>query len=67
MNLVVNGASRTVREGASVADLVAALGLSRSGSGIAVALNGEVVPRSEWGTVLGELDRVEILTAVQGG
>ena len=67
MNLVVNGASRTVREGASVADLVAELGFAGDGSGIAVALNGEVVPRSEWITALGERDRVEILTAVQGG
>lgn len=67
MNLVVNGASRTVREGASVADLVAELDLAGDGSGVAVAVNGEVVPRSEWITRLSERDRVEILTAVQGG
>ena len=67
MNLVVNGSSRTVREGASVADLVAELALVGDGSGIAVALNGEVVPRSEWITALSERDRVEILTAAQGG
>ncbi|MDQ3618816.1 MAG: sulfur carrier protein ThiS [Actinomycetota bacterium] len=67
MNLIVNGASRTVREGAIVADLVAELRPVGDGSGIAVALNGEVVPRSEWSTALSERDRVEILTAVQGG
>jgi sulfur carrier protein len=36
--------------------------------GIAVALNGEVVPRSAWEvTGLRPGDRVEVLTAAQGG
>jgi sulfur carrier protein len=36
--------------------------------GIAVALNGEVVPRSAWdATDLHPGDRVEVLTAAQGG
>jgi sulfur carrier protein len=36
--------------------------------GIAVALNGEVVPRSAWdATDLRPGDRVEVLTAAQGG
>jgi thiamine biosynthesis protein ThiS len=36
--------------------------------GIAVAVNGEVVPRSAWaGHALRDGDRVEILTAAQGG
>ena len=36
--------------------------------GIAVALNGEVVPRSAWDvTDLRPGDRVEVLTAAQGG
>ncbi len=42
--------------------------LTRAGSGIAVAVNGEVVRRSEWETtVLANGDQVEVLTAVQGG
>ncbi|SEF62269.1 sulfur carrier protein ThiS [Actinacidiphila yanglinensis] len=37
-------------------------------SGVAAALNETVVPRSRWSaTELSEGDRVEILTAVQGG
>ena len=37
-------------------------------SGVAAAVNEAVVPRSQWrGTLLGDGDRVEVLTAVQGG
>lgn len=67
MILVVNGTMRAVDEEASVEDLMAELGLPRKGAGIAVAVNGEVVHRSEWSRALGEQDRVEILHAVQGG
>jgi sulfur carrier protein len=39
-----------------------------AGRGIAVAVNGEVVPRSDWpGTTLADGDRVEVLSATQGG
>jgi sulfur carrier protein len=49
-----------------VADLV--LPLAGGGRGIAVARNGEVVPRSEWlATRLDPGDLVEVLTAAQGG
>ncbi|WP_026922435.1 sulfur carrier protein ThiS [Glycomyces arizonensis] len=37
------------------------------GRGTAVAVNGEVVPRSEWDRPLAEGDAVEVLTATQGG
>ena len=51
---------------ATIADLVAVM--STAASGIAVAVNDEVVPRSRWPSRrLQERDRVEILTAVQGG
>jgi sulfur carrier protein len=41
---------------------------SRSPKGIAVALNGEVVPKSLWEvTRLSPGDRVEIVTAAAGG
>lgn len=62
--ITLNG--QTTEFGGSVADLVA----SRHGSasGIAVAVNGEVLPRSDWPVrVLAEGDRLEIVTAVQGG
>lgn len=42
--------------------------LGRPVAGLAVAVNGEVIPRSLWaGTTLDQGDRVEILTAVAGG
>jgi sulfur carrier protein len=68
VNVVVNGDSRAVDDGATVADLVVLLGHRPSGHGIAAALNGEVVRRGEWpSTPVGEGDRVEILAATQGG
>jgi sulfur carrier protein len=64
--VVVNGEQQPCPPGASVRALVAALG--RSERGVAVAVNGEVVPRSEWGSrALHDDDRVEVLTAAQGG
>ena len=44
----VNGAPADLAPGTTVADLVAAR--CTSAKGVAVALNGEVVPRSTWGS-----------------
>ena len=42
--------------------------LSLDGRGIAVARNGEVVPRSSWESeMLGDEDVIEIVTAAAGG
>jgi sulfur carrier protein len=66
MRLTVNGATRAVEETTDVAGLVAQLTVA--GRGVAVAVNGEVVPRSRWAVVaLHDGDRVEVLTAAQGG
>jgi sulfur carrier protein len=71
MHLYVNGESSHAEEGSTVADLVASLvGEARDGNsgGIAVAVNEAVVPRTAWAaTPLAPGDRVEVLTAVQGG
>ena len=66
MKVVLNGAATEVADGATVADLVSThLDSSR---GIAVAVNAEVVPRSTWPDApLHDGDRVELLTAAQGG
>ncbi|MFK3981210.1 sulfur carrier protein ThiS [Micromonospora sp. NPDC050397] len=66
MELTVNGADHRLPEGVTVADLVATVtGQTR---GVAVAVNGEVVPRTGWpAAVLRPGDRVEVLTAAQGG
>ncbi|MEU5908335.1 sulfur carrier protein ThiS [Micromonospora sp. NPDC047527] len=66
MKLTVNGTGRSVPGGASVADLVRDIVPEQRG--VAVAVNGEVVPRAGWpATVLRDGDRVEVLTAAQGG
>jgi sulfur carrier protein len=63
----VNGQSTDVSRGESVAALVAKMG-RESRIGVAVALNGEIVPRSSWPHVtLSAGDRVEVLDAVSGG
>jgi sulfur carrier protein len=66
MNLRLNGATRVTADGATVADVVATL--TTAATGVAVAVNGEVVPRGEWpSTPLRDGDQLEILTAAQGG
>ena len=66
MNVVVNGERRELDRGARVVQVVTSLRADPTGS--AVAVNGEVVPRSAWpARELHDGDRVEVLTAVQGG
>ncbi|TLQ46506.1 sulfur carrier protein ThiS [Streptomyces marianii] len=64
--LSVNGQRCAVVAGTTLDALVATLTVAPSG--VAAAVNESVVPRGEWpGTLLGEGDRIEVLTAVQGG
>ena len=66
MTVVVNGETLAFDDGVSIDALVVSLG--RGPAGVAVAVNGEVVPRSAWGARrLQPDDRVEVLTAAQGG
>ena len=68
MIVTVNGEYRELDEGVTVAMLVQSLGGPADGRGVAVALAGEVVPRSQWPvTELHPDARVEVLIAVQGG
>jgi sulfur carrier protein len=68
MTVIVNGQPAQVEAGQTVAGLLAALGHAPGGPGIAVARNGEVVPRSAWPTTtLDDDDRLEVLGASQGG
>ncbi|MBL8925064.1 MAG: sulfur carrier protein ThiS [Pseudonocardia sp.] len=62
----INGEQRELASDAGVLDALGALGLPRTG--VAVAVDGEVVPKARWAaTSLSDGARVEILTAVQGG
>ncbi len=63
----VNGAERILTAG-NVARLLQQLGYGDDRRGIAVAVNGQVVPRSAWGErKLQAGDEIEIVGAVQGG
>ncbi|MEU2558048.1 sulfur carrier protein ThiS [Streptomyces longispororuber] len=62
----VNGEPRDVPAGTTLDAVVAEL--TAAPSGVAAALNETVVPRARWATTaLRDGDRVEVLTAVQGG
>ncbi len=68
MIVVLNGDRRQLRDGARVVDAVAASGASQSGRGVAVAIDGDVLPRLQWDAViLREGQRIEVVQAVQGG
>ena len=63
----VNGRAEQVAAD-TVAALLAEKGLDSGGRGIAVALNGAVVPRGRWAqTPVRAGDAVEIVQAKQGG
>ncbi|MER6194536.1 sulfur carrier protein ThiS [Streptomyces cyaneofuscatus] len=66
VSVSVNGEPRVLDAGTALDRLVATL--TTAPSGVAAAVNECVVPRGQWAaTTLGEGDRVEVLTAVQGG
>ncbi|HEY8980661.1 MAG TPA: sulfur carrier protein ThiS [Streptomyces sp.] len=66
MSISVNGEPREFDAGTVLEGVVRTL--TPAPSGVAAALNETVVPRARWATTaLAEGDRVEVLTAVQGG
>ena len=68
MTVVVNGEAVEIQGRVSVVDMLRRVDVRVDAAGIAVARNGEVVPRSAWTTVeLSAGDHIEVLHAVQGG
>jgi sulfur carrier protein len=68
MRVVLNGSPAELADGATVLSAVEALDLPAAGRGVAVAVDAEVVPRTQWDThELNEGARVEVLRAIQGG
>jgi sulfur carrier protein len=66
MRVILNGEARDLDQGATVDAAVQITGAPDRG--VAVAVDGEVVPRRQWaGMVLREGQKVEVLQAVQGG
>jgi sulfur carrier protein len=65
-SVTVNGEPRELPEDATVETAVRELGAPNRG--VAVAVDGEVVPRGDWAsTPVRDGQQVEVLRAVQGG
>lgn len=66
--ILVNGREVWERDGATIAELLTDLGVEPDARGVAVAVDGEVVPQGEWpGFAVRAGSKVEAVTAVQGG
>jgi len=66
--IFVNGNERELGAGESLVAVLELLHLAPDARGVAVAVNGEVVPRAGWTTfTIPEGAHVEVLTAMQGG
>jgi thiazole synthase len=68
VRIELNGEARELADGATLAEAAREAGAGEGSRGVAVALDGAVVPRSEWErTPLREGQAVEVLAAIQGG
>jgi sulfur carrier protein len=67
LTVIVNDEPRTLSGDGTVASLAGELGLADR-KGIAIAINGAVIPRASWPThALAAGDRVLVIRATQGG
>ena len=68
MIVVLNGRDVELADDATVADAALVAGIDPARRGIAIALDGEVVPRGELATTrLAAGQRVEVVEAIGGG
>jgi sulfur carrier protein len=66
--IYLNGNPHEDGDGQTVASVLRLLDLPDDARGVAVAVDGEVVPRASWRTfAIPDRARVEVLTAMQGG
>ena len=66
--ITVNGDPADLPAGALIGDVLDRLGVEPGRRGVAIAVDGEVVPRAEWNTTsLPDGVRVEVVQAIQGG
>ncbi|MDA8261730.1 MAG: sulfur carrier protein ThiS [Actinomycetota bacterium] len=64
--LTVNGKPATAREGSNLAQFAEELGLPPRG--VAIALDGEIVPRSQWAfTLVTKGCAIEVVSIAAGG
>ena len=68
MRIELNGERVELPDGATVATAIDTSGAAADQRGVAVAVDGEVIPKSEWeATALSEGQEIEVLAAIQGG
>ena len=68
MTIWLNGEARQLPTGTALSEAVEATGANPERHGIAVAVDGEVVPRAQWDeTTISDGQRIEVVQAVQGG
>ena len=68
MKIFVNGKEVTAKEGETLQTLLKSFSIMDDDSGAAVAVNEEVIPKTNWNTyILKNENRIEIVRAVQGG
>ncbi len=68
MQIRINGEDKEVQPNLNIKELIKQLNMDLLKSGIAVAVDREVIPKSKWETfILEDGSVVEIIRAVQGG
>jgi sulfur carrier protein len=68
MTVVMLNGERRELDGHATVEAAVRLAGAPDGRGVAVALDGEVVPRGQWATTeIREGQQIEVLHAVQGG
>ena len=68
MQIRINGEDKEVQPNLNIKELIKQLNMDPLKSGIAVAVDREVIPKSKWETfILEDGSVVEIIRAVQGG
>jgi sulfur carrier protein len=68
VTVTINGERRDLTPGTTVAALLDSLDLAAGRRGVAVAVDAEVIPRTEWErTEVPDGATVEVLAAIQGG
>jgi sulfur carrier protein len=66
--IVLNGQDSDLAPGETLTAAFEQLGIEPDARGVAVAVDGEVVPRGEWPSFKLPADaRIEVVTAIQGG
>ena len=67
MEVRINGKDTVIQESVSIVDYLTSIGFDKQVS-IAVAINGEIIPKEEYGEIhLKNGDSVEVVRAIGGG